>query len=67
MKKSILAILVTVPLVLGGGAAALAAGPVKHDKAACASAKAAHKAAVSKADKKATAKVVAQVCKAKKK
>ena len=53
-------------LILGSGSVALAAGHTKTDKVACASAKAAHKAAVAKADKKATAKVVAKVCKHKK-
>ena len=64
MKKSVLAILVSASLVLTG-ASVVSAAPVK-DKAACVAAKTAHKAAVVKADKKATAKVVAQVCKHKK-
>ena len=67
MKKSILAAFIASTLVLGGGSVAMAAGHAKADKVSCASAKAAHKAAVTKADKKATAKVVAKACKAKKK
>ena len=63
MKKSVLAILVSASLVLSG-ASAVSAAPVK-DKAACVAAKVAHKSAVLKADKKATAKVVATACKAK--
>lgn len=66
MKKSLVAAFIATALVFGGGSAALAVGHAKVDKVACASAKAAHKAAVTKADKKATAKVVATVCKAKK-
>ncbi len=66
MKKSVMAAFIATALVFGGSSVALAAGHAKVDKVACASAKAAHKAAVTKADKKATAKVVAKVCKAKK-
>jgi hypothetical protein len=63
MKKSILAAFVATALVFGGSSVALAAGHAKVDKVACASAKAAHKAAVTKVDKKATLKVVNSVCK----
>jgi hypothetical protein len=63
MKKSLLTILVSASLVLTGATVSMAA-PVK-DKAACSAAKVAHKAAVTKADKKATAKAVATACKAK--
>lgn len=65
MKKSVMAAFIATALVFGGSSVALAAGHAKVDKVACASAKAAHKAAVTKADKKATLKVVNKVCKAK--
>jgi hypothetical protein len=57
VKKTIIAILVTIPLALGGSAA-LAAGPVK-DKTACVAAKATHASAKAAhvASKSATTKV----------
>ena len=66
MKKSILAAFIASTLVIGGGSVAMAASNTHGVKTTCAAAKASHKAAVTKAEKKATAKVVAKVCKAKK-